>query len=90
MIRYSSAGRAVKSDLRFNYSHLTITVSISFPCMQLLIKIFSMLGNFVFQRIFFYYFHVVKHSLNRNEIRAKGAVALGEALKVNMTLQSLR
>ena len=31
-----------------------------------------------------------QHSLDRNEIRAKGGVALGEALKVNKTLQTLR
>ena len=31
-----------------------------------------------------------KHSLDWNEIGIKGGVALGEALKVNMTLQTLR
>ena len=41
------------------------------------------------------YHHIIifvlsKHSLNRNQIRDKGGVALGEALKVNKTLQTLR
>ena len=31
-----------------------------------------------------------KHSLDRNVIRDEGCVALGEALKVNKTLQTLR
>ena len=31
-----------------------------------------------------------KHSLVKNGIRDKGGVALGEALKVNMTLQILK
>ena len=31
-----------------------------------------------------------KHSLNGNKIGDKGGVALGEALKVNMTLQILK
>ena len=31
-----------------------------------------------------------KNSLDRNEIGDKGSVALGEALKVNMTLQTLK
>ena len=31
-----------------------------------------------------------KHSLDRNKIGYKGGVALGKALKVNMTLQTLR
>ena len=36
-----------------------------------------------------YTFHS-KHSLDRNGISGKGGVALGEALKVNMTLQTLK
>ena len=31
-----------------------------------------------------------KHSLDGNDIGVKGSVVLGEALKVNMTLQTLR
>ena len=35
-------------------------------------------------------FMLSKHSLDRNEIEDKGCVAVGEALKVNMTLQTLK
>ena len=31
-----------------------------------------------------------EHSFDRNRIRDKGGVALGEALKVNKTLQTLK
>ena len=46
----------------------------------------------MFQRIKFLIFMIVnyKHSLDGNEIRDKGGVALGEALKVNMALHTLR
>ena len=44
----------------------------------------------MFQRIIFFIFTLFKHSLDRNGIRDKGSVALGEALKVNKTLQTLR
>ena len=35
-------------------------------------------------------FMLFKHSLDRNVLGDKASVALGEALKVNMTLQTLR
>ena len=46
--------------------------------------------NCVFQAIKFHTFLLSKYSVDENEIRDKGGVALGEALKVNMTLQTLR
>ena len=45
----------------------------------------------VFQRIKVFLILILsKHSLDGNLIKDKGGVALGEALKVNMTLQTLR
>ena len=44
----------------------------------------------MFQRVKCHTFILSKCSLDRNGIGNKGGVALGEALKVNMTLQTLR
>ena len=44
----------------------------------------------VFQRITFCIFMLSKRSLDDNIIGDEGGVALGEALKVNKTLQTLR
>ena len=44
----------------------------------------------VFQRIKYIILILSKHSLDGNVIGVKGGVALGDALKVNMTLQTLR
>ena len=44
----------------------------------------------MFQRVKFYTFILSKCSLDRNVIGDEGGVALGKALKVNKTLQTLR
>ena len=44
----------------------------------------------MFQGIKFHTFILSKCNLDRNKIGDKGGVALGEAVKVNMTLQTLR
>ena len=89
MIRYSSAGSTdveVTSDLRFNYSDFDNNHDNSFSMYIFFITIFYL----CFQKIKFWIFMLFKHSLDGNSIGDKGGVALGEALKVNMTLQTLR
>ena len=44
----------------------------------------------MFDTMKFLIFMLSKHSLDGNEIGDRGGVALGEALKVNRTLQTLR
>ena len=81
---------AVTSDLRFNHSDLTITITI-------LLAFNERIGRYIYlvcamhncgDKILF--FMLSKHSININGIGDEGCVALGEALKVNKTLQTLR
>ena len=81
---------AVTSDLRFNHSDLTITITI-------LLAFDERIGRYIYLVCAihnygdkFCIFMLSKHSLDINGIGDEGGVALGDALKVNKTLQTLR
>ena len=75
-----------------NHSDLSITVIISFSFAHGLYNIICYLVREVilFLRIKFSIFMLSKHSLGGNLIGVRGGVALGQALKVNKTLQTLK
>ena len=81
---------SVISDLRFNHSDMTITTTISFPCTHCSFYSYLVFVISVFYTIKFCIFMLSKHSFDESKIGHEGGVALGEALKVNKTLQTLK
>ena len=88
-ILYSHAGRiavSVTSDLRTGGHDYNIYCSL-----YTLVLCYLVCEVIVFQRKKILFVDVIyKHRLDGNMIGDEGGVALGEALKVNMTLQTLK